>query len=172
MSVFLQPIYTQTVGSGGAANITFNNIPQTFIDLKLVISGRSNSSAPSVYFLFNMDGGANYSNTTLRGNGSSVSTLRLPNSTFNRFDSAGNGSDSTANVFTNIELYIPNYKSSNSKSFVVESVAENNSSGFSNANILGAGLWRNSAALTSIYVSFDGTLQQYTTISLYGITKG
>ena len=171
MTIAMQPIYTRTVGSGGAGNILFNSIPQTFTDLKVVVSGRSSANAPSVYFLFNMDGGSNYSNTTLRGNGSAASSIRL-SSTFIRFDSAGNGADSTANTFNNIDMYIPNYTSSNFKSFVFDSVAESNSAGFSNANILGAGLWRSSASVSSIYVSFDGTLQQHSTVSLYGITKG
>ena len=172
MTIAMQPIYTQTVGSGGAASITFNSIPQTFTDLKLVISGRSSASSPSVYFLLNMDGGSNYSNTTLRGNGSTVSSIRLSGSTFIRFDSAGDGSDATASTFTNIELYLPNYTSSNSKSFVVDSVAESNTATFNYANVLGAGLWRNTAAVSSVYIVFDGTLQQYSTFTLYGITKG
>ena len=172
MTIAMQPIYTQTVGAGGAASVLFSNIPQTFTDLKLVISGRSSSSAPSFYFLFNMDGGTTYSNTTLRGNGSAAASVRLSSSTFIRFDSGGNGSDSTANTFNNAELYMPNYASSNFKSFTMDSVAETNSAGFAFANILGAGLWRNSAAVTSVYVSFDGTLQQHSTFSLYGITKG
>jgi aspartate/tyrosine/aromatic aminotransferase len=37
----ITPIYTQTVGSGGALSIAFNNIPQFYTDLKVVISGRT-----------------------------------------------------------------------------------------------------------------------------------
>jgi hypothetical protein len=32
MTIAMQPIYTQTVGAGGAASVIFNNIPQTFTD--------------------------------------------------------------------------------------------------------------------------------------------
>ena len=171
MTIAMQPIYTQTVGSGGVANILFSSIPQTFTDLKLAITGRSSSASPSVYMLFNMDGASNYSNTTLRGNGTGTASVRL-SSTFIRFDSAGDGSDATANTFNNIDVHIPNYTSANSKSFIFDSVAESNVATFSMANVLGAGLWRNSASISSIYVSFDGTLQQHSTFSLYGITKG
>jgi hypothetical protein len=45
MTIAMQPIYTQTVGSGGATSITFNSIPQTFTDLKLSISIRGADSA-------------------------------------------------------------------------------------------------------------------------------
>ena len=40
MSVFMQPIYTQTMGAVGAQSVTFNNIPQGFTDLVLEVSGR------------------------------------------------------------------------------------------------------------------------------------
>ena len=34
-------ISKQTVGSAGAASVTFSSIPQTFTDLRIVVSGRS-----------------------------------------------------------------------------------------------------------------------------------
>ena len=46
----MTPIQTVTVGSGGAANITFSNIPQTYTDLVIKISARSNRSDYSTNF--------------------------------------------------------------------------------------------------------------------------
>ena len=51
MSVFLQPIYTQTVGSGGASSIAFNNIPQTFTDLLIKMSVRASGPGPMDAYL-------------------------------------------------------------------------------------------------------------------------
>ena len=65
MTVFLQPIYTQTVGSGGASSITFNNIPQGFADLKLEISARTAGAVTNTDWVmsFNNDGASVYSST-------------------------------------------------------------------------------------------------------------
>jgi hypothetical protein len=52
----------------------------------------------------------------------------------------------TANTFGNTEFYIPNYTSSNYKSFSVDGVTENNATA---AFALYAGLWSNTAAITS-----------------------
>jgi hypothetical protein len=41
MAATYKLIETVTVGSGGAANIEFTSIPQTYTDLKLVISGKN-----------------------------------------------------------------------------------------------------------------------------------
>jgi hypothetical protein len=173
MSVFLQPIYTQTVGAGGAANISFNNIPQTFTDLKLVISARSDTSGPSVYLQFSGDGGSNYSDTWLGGTGAGTTSVRLSSSAFIRFDSSGTGTDDTSNTFGNSEFYIPNYTSSNYKQIIYDSVKERNSgSGYNYAEVLGAALWRNTNPITSIFLDIDGNFVQYSTVTLYGITKG
>ena len=40
MATTLNLISKQTVGSAGASSITFSNIPQTYTDLKVIISGR------------------------------------------------------------------------------------------------------------------------------------
>ena len=44
MTIAMQPIYTQTVGAGGTTVISFNNIPQTFTDIQMVISARTNGT--------------------------------------------------------------------------------------------------------------------------------
>ena len=170
MSVFLQPIYTQTVGSGGAASITFNNIPQTFTDLSIVISGRSARSGQQADNLFVTFNGVttNYSATGLQANGSSVSTSRYTS----RYASlAVNAAGSTANTFSSHNIYIPNYTSSSLKSFLVNSVSENNATNAQSD--LFAGLWSNTAAITSISLLPEvSTWVQNTTISIYGITRG
>ena len=46
MTIAMQPIYTQTIGAT-AGGIVFNNIPQTFTDLKVVVSTRTNANGES-----------------------------------------------------------------------------------------------------------------------------
>ena len=81
-----------------------------------------------------------------------------------------NASPSTANTFTNNQIYIPNYAGSTNKSVSIESVVENNSSD-NMMNIL-AGLWSNTAAITTITFLPDANWVAGSTISLYGILKG
>ena len=173
MSVFLQPIYTQTVGSGGAASITFNNIPQTFTDLKLVCSSRSASSGvlDGIYIQVNSIT-SGYSETVLYGNGSSVvGSYRATSQNAGQIgaeDTAGN----TTNTFSNIEVYIPNYTGSNYKSMIADGVAEDNSAG--NATLrLNALLVTTTAAITSLKITNDSNTNfaQYSTFSLYGVLR-
>lgn len=175
MTIAMQPIYTQTVGSGGAASIVFNNIPQTFTDLKVVLSvrpARAGNTWDSIGFLFNGDTSAVYSTTLLYGGFGTVASIRNNNAVGLTLINYASSSTATANTFGNGEMYIPNYTGANFKSVIGDSVAENNGSDY----ILGlsAGLYRSTSAVTSMSVAAvsGGTFAQYSTISIYGITKG
>jgi hypothetical protein len=171
MTIAMQPIYTQTVGAGGASSITFNNIPQTFTDLKLSISMRGLDSAlTEPWVRFNGDSATNYSFTRIYGNGSSTSTDRGTSNTV-MVILASPGTSYTASTFGSGDLYIPNYVKSNFKSVISDTVTENNAT--LSFAMLFAGLWRNTSAITSITVGPNGTgFAQHSTFTLYGITKG
>jgi hypothetical protein len=67
-----------------------------------------------------------------------------------------------------MEIYFPNYASATNKSFSIDSVTENNAT-LAN-QFLTAGLWSNTAAITSItLLAASGNLAYYSTASLYGI---
>lgn len=170
MAVFLQPIYTQTVGAGGTGGVTFNNIPQTFTDLMIVGSSRAAFAVESIAgaLRFNGDTANNYSDTAI----SNASSSRNSNNSF-MYAWYSVGSTGTANTFGNGMAYIPNYTSSNFKQVIGDYVPEGNISSFTTGLGLLAGLWRNTAAITSI-TCFPGggsTFTQYTTFSLYGILR-
>ena len=159
------------MGVGGVVNLSFNNIPQTFTDLMLKISVRSNgtSGTREIGAYFNGVGfPAPSSATILNGNGSSVSSIRNGN-----YISFGliNDALTTANTFSSHEIYIPNYTSTNFKQIIVDSVSENN--GTTAVQRLTAVLNRQNAAITSIGMDSGGEVyQQYSSFTLYGITKG
>jgi hypothetical protein len=170
MAFAMTPIYTQTVGAAGAGTVVFNNIPQTYTDLKIIASTRSTYSGgfDSLGIYFN-GSQANISNTNVGGNGFSATSSRSTYRAIGTNDSAF----ATANTFANTEIYIPNYTASTVRQMIIESVAENNATGAN--QLLVANLWSQTAAITSL--SFDNSTSgqnfvQYTTISLYGITKG
>lgn len=174
MATTLQAIYSQTVGSGGATSVTFNNIPTTYTDLKIVISGRERdaiSTAQYVFMTFN-GGTTNFSDTILLTNNSStVSSTRnsygAGNIVMDGYISSGTA---TANTFGIIETYIPSYTSTNFKQFMTDSVTENNSS--SVLMSMQAQLWRNIGPINSISFSTYTAFAQHSTFTLYGITKG
>lgn len=150
--------------NASASSISFTNIPQSgYTDLKIVYSGRDTTDSPgSVYIQFN---GAGYNSTTLKvnGTGSSVSS----SSHNNAYLGLVPGPSQTANTFSNGEIYIPNYTSSTNKSFSSDVVNENNATAA--AQFLWAGLWANTAAITSVTLKTDQAFAQYSTFSLYGL---
>ena len=167
-------IATTTVGSGGAASIDFTSIPQTYTDLCILVSARTNrASVSDVLFLqCNSDSNsANYSSKSLFGTGSSAGSAIPSSSTKGVSISYLNGDTSVASSFANILIYIPNYTSSNYKSLSSDSVMEDNVTLAYSA--LRAGLWSSSSAISSITLqpSIGPNFTQYTTATLYGIKK-
>lgn len=159
-------ISTVTVGSGGAANIDFTNIPQTYTDLLIKISLRTDRAVAFDALEFNFNNSSASRNyRELYGNGSTTvsgtSTAGL----------AGYipGASATSSVFGNTEIYIPNYTSSNFKTSSSDSVGETNAT-TAYTHLIG-NIWSNTAAITRITLlsSYSANLVQYTTATLYGI---
>lgn len=168
----MKKIQSVTVGSGGAANIEFTSIPNTFDDLLIKHNLRSNQAQIYDYVgvRFNGSTASIYSIRNLRGNGATVISQTLTNQT--RFDfEMTNGNNATASAFGSGELYIPNYAGSTNKSVSSESVSETNATTAYQA--MDAGIWASTAAITSILVyPTGGTLwNQYSSATLYGIRK-
>ena len=153
--------------NASAASVTFANIPQTgYTDLKVVMSMRS-ADVSNVAFECSLTFNGNttgYTAKQLYGDGSVAA------STSPTIRPAGFivGTSATASTFSNGELYIPNYTSSNNKSYSVDSVTETNAT-TQYMNLL-AGLWSNTAAITTILLAgTSGSFAQYSTFSLYGL---
>ena len=160
MPVTYTPIATQTLASA-SASVTFSSISGTYTDLVLILSG-SNTASASYYIQFNSDTSSNYSYTTLYGDGSTVVSARSANNTkiylhyggpfpadtlFMNTVSIQNYSNATTNKTTLIRAAIP--------------------AGETTARV---GLWRSTAAITSILVSTDAsTFKAGSTFTLLGI---
>ena len=159
-------IETVTVGSGGAASIVFTSIPQTFTDLKVLLSVRSSDASGSVRVQPN-GLTSNLSSRRLEGDGSSASSVTDASIIFIYSVTL---SSYTASVFSNIEIYIPNYAGSTYKSISANGVMENNATqAYQN---LVAGLWSDTASITSLTLQkSSGTFVEYSSASLYGISN-
>ena len=150
------------------ASITFSSISNTYTDLLLYISSRNSDIYNEVHFRFNGDTGNNYSGRNLYGNGSSsVSSSSSSISSLQNL-TVESVSGQTSDTFGNIQLYIPNYLLGGHKSISGDGVQEN--LGSSAQSMLGAGLWADTAAITSIQAFPSvGSFVANSNFYLYGI---
>jgi hypothetical protein len=165
-------IASSTVGSGGASSIDFTSIPNTYTDLVVKLSTRQNGNADGYQLGIRFNGSTSgYSRRLIYGDGLFANSGSGSSETFARVTFA-QSSTFTANTFNNFEIYIPNYASSNNKSFSTDGVNENNTTAVLSAGLY-AGLWSNTAAITSLTVSeYSGSgtnFVQYSTAYLYGV---
>jgi hypothetical protein len=166
-------IASSTVGASSVSSIDFTSIPSTFTDLCLKISGRTDRSNVADQLKISFNGSTTtYSGMILLGYGTGV--LSETNSAAGAgsgylIGENTNGASSTANTFSNGELYIPNYAGSTNKSISMDLAAENNAS--TSSLSLTAGLWATTSAITSIKLqSANGfNFVQYSTAYLYGV---
>ena len=160
-----------TVGSGGAASVTFSSIPATYTDLKLVMSARTTAAeyrSVGVMYFNSDTTGANYSYRLLYGIGSGTGSAS-GTGTGGGFLFYVDGASNTASTFNNLDVYIPNYTATTTKSFSNDGVSETNDA-TNNGIGLNASLWSGTAAISSITLSsFSGNFAQYSTFYLYGI---
>ena len=140
MATFTQIGSAVVVGSGGAATIDFTSIPSTYTDLLIKLYG-SGSAA---------------------GSGSFSAVIG--------FIGDANAATSTANTFSNQEVYIPNYAGTSAKSYSVDSVQETNATtAFSE---LTAGFNSTTSAITTISFSLaSGNIAEHSTAYLYGVSN-
>jgi hypothetical protein len=156
-----EAIATQTLGSA-AASVTFSSIPGTYTDLVLAMQPSSNAS-DFVLITFNGDTASNYSMTTLNGNGTSAVSARTTSQTSIRSDwyAYPNNTLGTYNQIVNVMNY------SNATTYKTILSRSNNASNGVEAVV---GLWRSTAAITSIVLTIgSGTMGIGSTFSLYGI---
>lgn len=173
-----QLIQTATVGAGGAASIDFNSIPQIYTDLYILVSARSSGTANNYTGLKINGVNTNQSSRFLYGTGTAKGAVGLTGASDYNLIAYMSLSSDTANTFANSSFYIPNYTAAIAKSVSIDAVTEN--SGSAASQMVLAGLWNSTAAITSLSLvsvagsslQASGTLAQHTTASLFGILKG
>jgi trimeric autotransporter adhesin len=162
-------IQTVTVGSGGASSIAFTNIPQTYTDLVLRLCVRSTRAADEDGLGLTLNASSSgYSYTVLAGNGAAVSSVRTAYEQI----WAGRivGANAGSNIFSNTEIFIPNYVGSTAKSYSVDSVTEKNAgTAYLTSNALAQS---STAPVTSLtFVAINASFAEFSTATLYGVFK-
>ena len=154
--------------NASAASVTFANIPQTgYTDLKIVMSVRTDFASTNDNIKLSFNGStASFSARRIYGSGSAAASDTL---TDNTSGIVCDGASATASTFSNAELYVPNYLGGTNKSYSADSVAETNAT--TTYMYLVAGLWSNSAAISSMTFTPQGgtNFVSGSTFSLYGI---
>jgi hypothetical protein len=158
------PLYTTTLAST-TSTVAFSSIPAGYTDLVLVCNAIAATNA-SMTIQFNGDTANNYSYIVLDGSGTTVSSNRQNNVSAIQLASWSIGMGSTtipSPVIANIQNYsnATTFKTVLTRSSVVNASAAMGVDAF-------AGLWRNTAAITSLTIN-GNTFAIGSTFSLYGI---
>ena len=152
-------IASNTVGSGGVASVSLSSIPATYTDLLVKCSV---SAATANGFFMSINGStANLTYKLLEGDGAAAASY---SGTSGRIAYAF----SSSTIFSNVEVYLPNYAGATNKSFSTDAVSEQNAT--TAYADLTASLWSQTAAITSLGFSFStGNIREFSTFYLYGI---
>ena len=161
-------IETKTLGTA-AASIEFTSIPQTYTDLVVLFSARTNRANHQDFILIRPNSlTSGLSARRLFGNGSSSFSFTDTVA----YGGNATGDTATSNTFGNSMCYIPNYTGSTAKSFSLDGAAENNATDTGIG--ITASLSTTTAAITSLLFlpEVGTTILAGSTASLYGILKG
>jgi hypothetical protein len=152
------------------ASMTFSDVPATFTDLLIVGSFRSTRASPQVLDNMKIQLNSSASNFSWRGlffEGTSVTS----NSGTDNLVPVATAAGATSNTFSSVEIYIPNYAGTTNKSFSSTGLCETNAA--TAYGWVGAHLWSNTAAITSISLAPNAGANFLSASSayLYGIKK-
>lgn len=141
----------KVVLSSNQSSISFTGLgaySSDYTDLKMIVCARTQSPYESDNAFITFNGSSSgYSERTLQDINGTVYSFNASSAYIN-WGCTTTGNGATSNTFGNSEFYIPNYSNSNYKSISADGSQENN--GSPTVLALTAGLWSNTAAITSI----------------------
>lgn len=156
------PLGAVTVGSAGAASVTFSSIPATYTHLQVRIFQKSNS-AGDLNFKFNSDSGSSYPRHFLYGEGSSAAAGGSGTETQGYI-----GYNPSSTYFQASVVDILDYANTNKYKTVRSLVGtDTNGGGYI---IFSSSSWLSTNAITTIsFNQGSNTFSQYSSFALYGI---
>lgn len=158
-------LINSTTLTTATASVTFSSIPATYTDLVLVANGLVTTSGDNILMQFNSDTATNYSTTILDADGTTASSIRASTKSYINLDDYGFWGTSWGAV-TIVNIF--DYANTTTNKTIL-SRANNSSNGLSAC----VGLWRSTAAITSVKVYPNvRTFDTGSTFKLYGIEAG
>ena len=168
-----ESIATVTVGAGGTSSIGFSSIPSTYQHLQVRGILRDNESSYGGETYLTVNGvGTNYKDHYLFGQGSTAASGSAGYSTVIKIGAEPSAS-TPANIYGAYIIDFLDYANTSKYKTI------RNLSGFDNNGAatgqdggqiwFSSGLWMDTAAITSINIRSNGTLNQYSSFALYGI---
>jgi hypothetical protein len=158
-------IATTTFGSA-AASYTFSSIPSTYTDLVLVGNFALASASNALNLQFNSDTATNYSVTTLYGDGSAAASTK--SATRNTIPVSYYVCASTTLGESALIVSVQNYSNATTYKTTLGRMNRGSASNYPGAEST-VGLWRSTAAITSITISSAVNISVGSTFTLYGI---
>lgn len=154
-------LISEQVLASAASSVTFTSIPQTYKDIVLeMVPIKSTTGGGTIRIQFNGDTGASYSTTNLYQENNTINTFRAASNTFIHggfWNGSANGNTASFSVmsYSNTSVHKTTLmRSGNAVSIVGMNV----------------GLWRSTAAVTSMLVYNDnGNFSAGSTFRLYGL---
>jgi hypothetical protein len=161
----------QTIVSGAAAgSVAFSSLG-SYTNLKVVITSRSTyaDTTDGLYVRFNSDSGANYDFQRLNNDGVTVNANENFGTSFN-FLGSSSANTAGANLAGSYMIEIPDYRNTTyHKNTITSNVAK---IGVSSTNLKAQydfGLWRNTAAITSLTFAYlSGNIGIGSIFTVYG----
>ena len=159
-----EPIATTTVSGADATSVVFSSLG-SYTDIIAVLNTTSDVGG-AIYCRLNADTGTNYSVTLLYGNGTSAGSARVSSQT--RMYLGGGGAGTGTTTPNLIKAHFFSYGGSTNKTVLSECSNDQNGSGSVERYV---GLWRSTAAVTSITFDYGGTtkFKVGSVFTLYGI---
>ena len=143
----------KTILTSAQATVTLSSIPATYTDLVLQISARSSYAVDNqdpLVVRFNSDTANNYSQTELYGyQGNTIYASRAGNIGYMQAYSAQT-TNNPANIFSTVEMYIPNYTSTATKAVDITGMTEQSAASGVYITSINARQWRNAATISTI----------------------
>jgi hypothetical protein len=166
MATTYEKIATTTLGSA-SSTITFSSIAASWTDIRLILVGTVTTST-IVRLRFNSDTGANYSETFIYGDGSTAASYANTGQSYITAGGLNFNWQSGTPCFSTTDVF--SYAGSTNKTVLHTESLDLNGSGNTASSV---GLWRNTAAITTITLTAgaSGTFATGTTATLYGILK-
>ncbi len=164
--------------NASSPSLVFSQIPQTYTNLHIIgsLRGTTSSNVEGITMRFNQDTSTNYLYELLQGyqqfGAGSVVAAGSFSTTFRSsiYCGACAGNSNTANFFSALDIYIPNYKTSYRKRAIIRSAADTTSTAnFTWQTDEVNAAWNSTGAITEIEIApTSGSFAANSSLSLYG----